>query len=368
MRNICRLSSLTVLLSGCVLAHAQSSVTLGGQIKAGIDHIGYSGGTGTSPGSANRITDNSSWFYFKGEEDLGSGTKAFFHLEYGFSADTGAMGSQRFSAVGLSNNNYGRFLLGQWSTYFGADSMLSPEGLRNATPYSTGTLNVLGSIGKRGQYFSGGFLPNTVRYESPRWNNTGFTASYSFDTETPGQGSNRTLNFNPTYQAKDLTLYANMLKRNNQPKAAGDFSTTYDQNSTRLGVGYQFDNGIKVAALWDRNTVQGTAITGGKMSRDAWAIPVSYTTGPHKVSFTLGKAENYSVNGVKQKDTAATMTSVSYQYAVSKRTTLATSYASMKNDAQAAYDFWYPTNTLSPAANYKGFSSKYLYLGVKHTF
>lgn len=368
MRTIWKLSSTSLLLAGSMLAHAQSNVTVGGQLKLGVDQTSYKGGTGGSAMSATRVTDNSSWFFFKGEEDLGSGNKAYFHYEQGFSADSGAMGAARFSAVGLGNKDMGRILLGQWSTYFASDSMISPEGISNATPYSTGTLNVLGPIGKRGQYFSGGFLPNTIRYESPRWNNTGFSASYAFDTETAGQSSNRTLNLNPTYQASDLTLYANFLKRNNQPKAAGDFSSAYEQNSTRLGAGYQFNNGIKVAALWDRNTVEGTAITGGKLSRDAWALPVSYTTGPHKVSLTWGKAQNYTMGGASQKDTSAVMNALSYQYALSKRTFLAASYSTVKNEAQAAYDFWYPTNTLSPSSTYKGFTSSYTYVGLKHTF
>lgn len=369
-----RTSSKTTLMASIAIAsiaaHAQSSVTLGGQIKVGIDHVKYSDGNSDvpGPGSATRLTDNSTWWYVKGEEDLGGGTKAFFHIESGINITTGAQGSGRFHGVGLSHKDRGRLILGQWSTYFASDSILSPEGISNATPYATGTLNVLGSIGSRGRYFSGGFLPNTVRYESPRWNRFGFSASYAFDGGTNSPSGTKTYNLNPTYLGEAWTLYANKLLRKGQPGAPGSFTTTYDQDATRLGVGYLFDNGVKVAFLWDRNTVKGSAIAGNKWSRDAWALPVSYTTGPHKVSLTVGKANSYKVAGTTNPDTGATMLALSYQYALSKRTFFSTALANVNNESNAGYDFWFPTNTLATPANYRGFKSRYVYAGVKHVF
>lgn len=359
---------MAALLGTPLAALAQSNVTLGGQVKQGVDHISYSGGNAAGPGSATRVTDNSSYLYFKGDEDLGGGNKAFFHLEWGFASDVGTFGTPRFSAVGLSNPAWGRILLGQWSTYFASDSLLSPGGLRDAGPYASGTLNVLGSIGKRSQYFAGGFLPNTLRYESPNWGGLAFATSYSFDTETPNQGANHTFNLNPTYTSGPLMLYANHLQRSDQPGAPGSFATSYDQTADRLGAGYQFDSGIKVALLVDRNTVQGSAIAGGKLSRDAWAIPVSYRSGLHLFSLTLGQAKSYKTAGVTTANTGAKMFSMGYEYALSKRTFLAANYSTMRNDSKAAYDFWYPSNTLPLAAGYTGFNSRLFYAGLKHTF
>lgn len=369
MRHL-KLATLLVapLIAVPSVVNAQSNVQVGGQIKLGLDNISYSGGNASGPGSVLRVTDNSSWWFIKADEDLGDGTRAFIHFETAFSADSGNVGSGRFSAVGLSNPSWGRFLLGQWSIYFASDSMLSPEGLGNASPYSTGTLNVLGSIGKRGQFFSGGFLPNTIRYESPIWNGFSFTTAYSFDTETANQASNRTINVNPTYSNGPLTLYANYLSRNNQPGSAGNFATNYDQKSNRLGVGYLFDSGLKLVMLWDRNTVEGNAIVGSRLSRDAWAIPVSYRVGAHLVTATYGKALAYKTNDVTTADTGATMMALSYQYAFSKKTFFSASVSTMDNDAKAGYDFWYPSNVLTGPANYSGFQSRYSYLGLKTLF
>lgn len=195
-----------------------------------------------------------------------------------------------------------------------------------------------------------------------------FTTAYSFDTETPGQGRNHTFNLNPTYTNGPLMLYANHLQRSQQPGAPGNFATNYDQTADRLGAGYEFASGIKVALLVDRNTVQGSAITGGKLSRDAWAIPVSYRTGPHLFSLTYGQARSYKTAGVTTADTGASMLSVGYEQALSKRTFLAANFSTVRNDSKAAYDFWHPSNTLPLAAGYTGFASRMVYVGVKHTF
>lgn len=352
---------------------AQSGVTLGGRIKTGIDHISYSGGTTAkgqpAPGlSATRLTDNSSYFYLKGEEELGGGTKAFFHWEDSFRSDSDQPGAARFRAVGFMNPRWGRVLLGKWSTYFASDSLLSPAGIRDALPYASGTLDVLGPIGRRGRYFAGGFLSNTVRYDSPQWAGFGFAVSYSFDTETIDQSSNHTLNFNPVYISGPLMLYANVLYRNHQPNAAGDFKTDYDQTATRLGAGYEFKWGLKVAALWDRNEVSGTATDGGRQRRDAWAIPISYRIGSQIFSVTYGRANPYRTAGATTPDTGATMTLLGYEYVLSKRTSLAASFSTVHNEARAGYDFWYPTIPLAEAAGLTGFRSRYTYLGIKHVF
>ena len=68
---------------------AQSNVTLGGQVKLGVDNISVKGGSGADP-SATRMTNNTSFWYLDGKEDLGSNKTAYYHLEWDFSADTGA--------------------------------------------------------------------------------------------------------------------------------------------------------------------------------------------------------------------------------------------------------------------------------------
>lgn len=362
------------IASACIpfAAAAQGAVQIGGQLKIGVDAVSYSGARDARGNviraSGSRLTDNSSYLYFKGEEDLGGDLRAFFHIENGFASDTGNAGSPRFYAVGLKHPSWGRILLGKWSTYFASDGMLTPGGIRDAGPYASGTLNLLGPIGRRGQYFSGGFLSNTVRYDSPNWAGLTVGASYSFDTEATDQSSHRTLNFNPVYVNGPFTLYFNALYRQHQPNAAGNFNTDYDQLSMRAGAGYEFGNGLKIALLWDRNRVEGSAIAGGKLVRDAWAIPLRYRLRQHQFSITYGQALDYKTAGVSTPDTGAKMVSIGYEYALSKRTALAANFSTVRNEARAGYDFWQPSNTLPVSASTTGFTSRYTYLGVKHVF
>ena len=77
------------LMAASTAALAQTNVTLGGQVKLGLDHISVKGGSGADP-SASRVTNNTSFWYLDGKEDLGNGKQAYYHLEWDFSADTGA--------------------------------------------------------------------------------------------------------------------------------------------------------------------------------------------------------------------------------------------------------------------------------------
>lgn len=97
MKNMWRISVLTLAAAGCASALAQSSVTIYGRVDLGL--FKQNGGTtptngGISPsgpgasmwqvrqGSAGRIG-------FRGVEDLGGGLEAGFQMEHRFDADTG---------------------------------------------------------------------------------------------------------------------------------------------------------------------------------------------------------------------------------------------------------------------------------------
>jgi len=94
-------------------AHAQSSVTLFGTVDVGITHLRADGGSTTGVSHSNA---NISRWGFKGEEDLGNGLKAGFHLEAGFSPDTGtpaaAGGFNRRATVSL-HGGFGEIRLGR---------------------------------------------------------------------------------------------------------------------------------------------------------------------------------------------------------------------------------------------------------------
>lgn len=85
-----------------------AQTTVYGRIDIGIDR------TETSANTLSALRDDASRLGFRGTEDLGGGLRAAYGVEFGFAADTGALGSPmlRNSYVGLTGG-YGAFAIGR---------------------------------------------------------------------------------------------------------------------------------------------------------------------------------------------------------------------------------------------------------------
>ena len=100
-------------MSFASIAQAQSNVTVYGLIDLGVGRDVGKDSAGVLQGAASRLG-------FKGQEDLGGGLKASFHLQHRFNADTGAAtNANKFwhadSWVGLEGN-FGQVRLGRMFT------------------------------------------------------------------------------------------------------------------------------------------------------------------------------------------------------------------------------------------------------------
>ena len=135
------LLALSLSLGGVLLcaggAHAQSSVEVSGLVDVFAGSIKNSGDAGRkSVVDSGGLT--TSWFGFKGSEDLGGGAKALFNLESGLNADTGAPANatkyfDRASWVGLQGG-WGTLALGrQTTTLADAISPVDPLAMRFAS-------------------------------------------------------------------------------------------------------------------------------------------------------------------------------------------------------------------------------------------
>jgi len=146
----------------CTGALAQTNVQIYGSVDAGLDYVSNAGGKSlTAVNSGKRSPDR---IGFKGSEDLGGGTSAFFKLENGFNSDLGTQANptklfNRYTQVGLSSTHYGTLTLGRMPDfaydYVGV--------LNNSVPgiswsYSPGNLDNLANIYG---------LDNSIRYETP---------------------------------------------------------------------------------------------------------------------------------------------------------------------------------------------------------
>ncbi len=140
----------TLTLAGTGIAQAQSSVTLYGQIDAGIRYASafdgqrantYLSSSGMSP----------TLFGLKGVEDLSGGMRAVFVLENQFSAANGAASpistaSQLFGRqayVGLDTDNYGTLTFGHQYNALNVFFSYAPIWVDGASPFYVGGDNMV---------------------------------------------------------------------------------------------------------------------------------------------------------------------------------------------------------------------------------
>ncbi|KUE85130.1 porin [Cupriavidus necator] len=353
-------------------AVAQQQTTtflIGGQIKLGLDASQVSGASqpGGTAARAYRLANNTSFFFFDGKEQLSPDLKALFHLEWDFSADTGVQGAGRAFYVGFDHRQLGRLQLGRQSVYFSHHWFINDtHGAFDAAPNAANSLNVLGTI--NGAYFAGNFLNNTVRYEAPDIHGFSGIATYSFDAEQPGKGRNHTWYLGPTYTRGGLKMGYFHMVRDSQGTLPAQTVGALDQTADRFAIGYTWQ-GLRVGAVVDRNRVEDRN-TGNSQYRYAFAIPINYESGPHLFSATYGQALATHSNGTTLADTGARMLSLSYQYKMSRRTTLDATLVELRNERNGRYNFWLGgingSAQLSPAN--AGARVRMAYLGIKHQF
>lgn len=367
---LCALPAVVPGLAGAQITGKgpESSVILGGQIKVGQAAVRVSGARdGASAAEKVGLAPNTSYFYFKGQETLNDRLKTLFHLEWDFSPTTGARGGGRAVFVGLADRELGALTLGRQSVYFSHHWFINdPHGAFDAAPNPANSLNVLGTI--NGSHFAGSFLNNTVRYQAPNFHGFSGIASYSFDSEEMDQGRSHTWYVGPTYTRGAFRLGYYHMERKSQGALPRQVAGSLDQTADRLAVGYGL-GGLSFGVVVDRNKVMNRS-TRGDQYRYAFAVPVNYGQGPHLWSMTYGQALSMKQNGRTQGGTGAKMLSLSYQYSLSKRTTLDATVVELHNDRNGRYNFWlggpYGASQLPQA--YTGGRLRMAYLGIKHLF
>jgi predicted porin len=231
-------------------AQAQSSVTVYGIVDLGFvgsnERLAGLPATNTfSPGNS-VVKQNASGFGssaqstsrlgFRGTEDLGGGTAAFFNLEIAIAPNSSAvLGGTRTAIVGLSQKGYGRFAIGTQNTLI-ADAM---------SPTLTGQFNnIVGSL-----MFPGATTSN---------NNTSNAGT------TINNVTNSLLNRNFVNGNTDAFTFrtANTLKVTSDRFAGFQASAMYMMNNTTDTQGNPATN--------------TTGYTAGKNDQSSWGLGASY--------------------------------------------------------------------------------------------
>ncbi len=274
------------LLSAFSAAHAESSVSVYGNINVAITKKGDAGITLKA-----EEYQYASHIGFKGKEDLGNGYAAIFKLEAELEPDTGS------GTYGASKNALG-FNRESWV------GLLTPYGAlrfgRSTTPFVNmwvgGDFGEGRGIGQFTAGIAGAGLRTTQPEVGMRWNNGlfydvkqgGFAAGLAVTTK----GSQSIVPTDPTVSSVD-----NEGKNGTKPAygAYARYEGKVGQFGYKIGGAYQVDNGSTNAA--STNTKNAPA-----ESKKAWMIGSGVSYGP--ASFSVG----YAKSNIDNTDLANTLT------------------------------------------------------------
>lgn len=370
-------------------AFAQSSVVISGTIKGGYESlkIGNYSAARLGNNSQTGVVDDSSSLVFSVTEDLGGGMQAVVRLDMRIKPDDGGGPSgagvlqgglnpgnivSGNSHFGLRSNEWGRIVMGRQDLhYFNTESNITDKGSLRASPvsllsYANSGISSIASATR---------TPNVVHYLSPNWSGFTFILAYSSAPGTvdadiaSGIRKGSAWNFNPNYAAANWQVgYSYWSAKNDgttgisnatQTQLAGQVGATAqiatvgaastDQRSDRLYGSYVFPFGLKIGGAWDKSRIKSTAAGVGDISkRTAWSIPVSYAWGNHTIHVNYSIAEKDKAApfnpAAGQLDTKATMWGLAYSYDLSKRTSLALTYAAINNHSAARYNLFASTS------------------------
>jgi len=326
------------------LALAQSSVTISGIFKTSLENINIGSPTAARAAGAknkeNRLSDDSSRIIFNVVEDLGGGLAAVGQIDMRFNSETGAgMTNSGNTHVGLRSKSMGRIIFGRQDVhYFNRESDMT----NLAGTLGSDSISILAYAGAGAQAIAfASRTPNIIHYTSPNWSGFTVTGAYSMSGPSGAQSditsttrAGNSWNLNPNYATNNWQLGYSYWNSKND--TGGATLATGDQNSSRLYGSFKVA-GFKLGLAWDKSTITNQT-TGGKLSdRSAWSLPISYTAGNNQFHFHYDKARDDNATAAQD---GAKMIALSYQYTLSKRTSVGVTYAKITNDTAATYNFF----------------------------
>ena len=379
------------LLAAPMAAQAQTAnVTLYGRLNLTMEAV--SGRQAQDPANGTpvtvqnrtvyRVSSNSSRLGVRGSESLGGGLSAVFQIESNVSADTGGgLLGTRETFVGLQ---------GAWGT-FKIGNFLAPYDdihpiFGNVPTLATSILSTAALWAQASQSpANGGFdarLGNSIRYDSPRIR--GFLGSVQISQLDASVGQGGIGIGNAATEQRHAYILSTGGFYTNGPFTGG---IAYEAHNKVRGQGLT-DQALSIAANWnfgivkiggvyerlDYDATYGAAnVTGGSLKRDFWGISATAPVGPGELFAHYGNANDgksscrvvipgaqcVQANKIGQLGsgggTGASNFSLSYTYALSKRTLTYVGYAQTSNDTNANYNFNINPYSVVNDANVKGF-------------
>jgi len=375
------------------LAFAQaSSVTISGFFKEGVEYSSYGNSNPARLNSSQmRVVDNSSRIVFNSIEDLGNGLSAVAQLDVRFdphwapTVTSNPIGSGN-SWVGLKSNTIGRLTAGRWDLHYGKGPS---EMTRGAGALEASDVSLFDFIGAN-PIANATRTQNVVRYDTPNWGGFDMTVAWSANASNSVLGSqdmaigaagasNRkgnAYNVNPRYSAGPFEAEYSFWRSKPDAPVVG----TADQRGDSVNAKFSFA-GFKVGVGFNRSRLEssvdqpGIISSGGRLAqRNTWSVAGQYKFGPNAIYAHIDRAGKVSCDiatclGTNGGSTGAKMYALAYEYSLSKRTSVAATYAQIKNDANIAYNFFTSGSLGSAdAVTTFGENPRLLQLTVFHAF
>lgn len=174
----------------------QSKFEIYGLLSGGIGYLSNENGKHNLEALSG--TNQNPRIGFRGQEDLGGGSKALFALENGFNLMTGTASQSgrlfgRQSYVGLSNVNFGTFTMGR--QYEAVKDYLGPVVIASNGVH----------IGDNDNGYNNLRVQNSVKYVSPTVGNFNLTAVYGFGEVAGDASVNQVYSLGSGYKNRDFS-------------------------------------------------------------------------------------------------------------------------------------------------------------------
>lgn len=335
-------------LAASVPVFAQSSVTIYGAVDNSFTRVTNKGGASASGLSSGGGGSIGSKLGFKGDEDLGGGLKASFKLEMGLETSSGANGVpgssnnvaivapggglrfDRAAYVALSGG-FGEVRLGRdLVASFINDVIYDPFLTYGVGSSLNFPLGVVADAKSAASLFR---VSNAVSYFTPNFG--GLTAQIQFAPSE--QASNTGL------AKKDGRVITGRVAYDKGPLSASVSAGKADQSNGTIGqdigtanAGASFDFGVvKVMGEFARFQVDNaTGVSGVDLTTNIVTVGAIAPMGPGKVKLGVSRAERKTDGNTLKPET--TKIAVGYDYSLSKRTSLFTTVAYVRNKEGSA--------------------------------
>jgi len=341
---------------------------------------------GTSRSGYDALNSGASRIGFKGDEKLGGGMTAFWQCESqlrfpeGTSTTTGSW-CDRNSALGLKTD-FGSIYAGTW------DSPMKRVSAITRMTNETGWMGSQQMTLSNGGAWTGSFSTrnnNTINYDTPTFG--GLSGSFQYTTKqaakndglAPTKGGRQT-SMSGQYVAGPMAIVGAYSVHDDDRNTAGSDTTLTAAQRLAAGngskdkayfLGATYDFGVaKLGFSYINAELNSTTV---KTERDAWGVAVDYKlSAPGTIRLGYNKAGDTDVTtkatGAKTLTSAnsgATLWQLSYNHAMSKRTTGSVGYARIDNKSAGTYSL---TGVTAGAAINPGSDAGAFVLGLNHTF